>query len=412
MKRFAKNDIEQAASAAMNGNRGKDAPSAKTSMSDLFYLSALFLVVSNFILRRSMLDIYLGGVVLAFVSAAALILLVLSEATSKVKTSPKTYLICLLIVAFGTFQALITDTINIFFLAVFIAGARKVSLRSILKCCLLSITICCLLIIGSSFCGITYDYVWAQGEGRIRHGLGFNYATFLPHYIFFGVLMLFYLKKGRFSIFLSVCILAVALVVYYFTDTRNAFFLTLIVVVCALIPKKAEQTKPLSKGWIFLWTAFIPVVAGVSIAMMVFYTPTPFWDFLNDILSHRLSISHRTFEMYGFTWFGQDIDWRGNGLTSNWTERLPGPITYIDNSFANIFMRFGAIAFVLVVSSLAVLLRRYSSAGNRIMLFVFAMVTINAFIDSFLLEFQFDAFILALGTCLLCSMNKRSLRRN
>lgn len=384
------------------------------SFSSSLYFCSLFLAIAIIVLRRSMLIAYLGGPVFTAVSIVSMVLLLLSELTYKGRTARKTYLICCLIVVFGAAEALITDTINIFFLAAFIVSARKESLRMIAKCCLLAVSLCCVIIVGSALCGITTDYIWVQGNAgdlRIRHGLGFSYTTYLGHFIFFGTLILFYLKQGRFSGLLSISIIGLAALVFFLTDTRNALILTLLVVACSFLPHWLFRANPLSQKASRAWAAFIPVVAIVSIAMMIFYTPAPFWDFLNDIFSHRLSISHRTFETFGMSWFGQDIDWRGNGLTSDWVEKTEGPITYIDNSFANIFMHFGVIFFVCLVVALAVLLYRFAQAGNRVMLFVFAFITLNAFFDSFLIEFYYNIFILSLGTDLLKALNDHYLEK-
>lgn len=385
------------------------------STSSLLYFCALFLAIAIIVLRRSMLIAYLGGPVFTAVSVASMVLLLFSELTYKGRTARKTYLICCMIVIFGAAEALITDTINVFFLAAFIVSARKENLRMIAKCCLLAVSLCCVIIVGSALCGITTDYIWVQGNAgdlRIRHGLGFSYTTYLGHFIFFGTLILFYLKQGRFSGLLSISIIGLAALVFFLTDTKNAFILTLLVVACSFLPHWLYRANPLSQRAAKAWAALIPVVAVISIAMMIFYTPAPFWDFLNDVFSHRLSISHRTFEMFGVSWFGQDIDWRGNGLTSEWMEKTEGPITYIDNSFANIFMHFGVIFFVCLIAALAVLLYRFAQAGNRVMLFVFAFITLNAFFDSFLIEFYYNIFILSLGTELLKTMNGRYLEKD
>lgn len=385
------------------------------STSSLLYFCALFLAIAIIVLRRSMLIAYLGGPVFTAVSVASMVLLLFSELTYKGRTARKTYLICCMIVIFGAAEALITDTINVFFLAAFIVSARKENLRMIAKCCLLAVSLCCVIIVGSALCCITTDYIWVQGNAgdlRIRHGLGFSYTTYLGHFIFFGTLILFYLKQGRFSGLLSIAIIGLAALVFFLTDTKNAFILTLLVVACSFLPHWLYRANPLSQRASKAWAALIPVVAVISIAMMIFYTPAPFWDFLNNVFSHRLSISHRTFEMFGVSWFGQDIDWRGNGLTSEWVEKTEGPITYIDNSFANIFMHFGVVFFVCLVVALAVLLYRFAQAGNRVMLFVFAFITLNAFFDSFLIEFYYNIFILSLGTELLKTMNGRYLEKD
>lgn len=385
------------------------------STSSLLYFCALFLAVAIIVLRRSMLIAYLGGPVFTAVSVASMVLLLFSELTYKGRTARKTYLICCMIVIFGAAEALTTDTINVFFLAAFIVSARKENLRMIAKCCLLAVSLCCVIIVGSALCGITTDYIWVQGNAgdlRIRHGLGFSYTTYLGHFIFFGTLILFYLKQGRFSGLLSISIIGLAALVFFLTDTKNAFILTLLVVACSFLPHWLYRANPLSQRASKAWAALIPVVAVISIAMMIFYTPAPFWDFLNNVFSHRLSISHRTFEMFGVSWFGQDIDWRGNGLTSEWMEKTEGPITYIDNSFANIFMHFGVIFFICLIAALAVLLYRFAQAGNRVMLFVFAFITLNAFFDSFLIEFYYNIFILSLGTELLKTMNGRYLEKD
>lgn len=386
-----------------------------SSTSSLLYFCALFLAIAIIVLRRSMLIAYLGGPVFTAVSVASMVLLLFSELTYKGRTARKTYLICCMIVIFGAAEALITDTINVFFLAAFIVSARKENLRMIAKCCLLAVSLCCVIIVGSALCGITTDYIWVQGNAgdlRIRHGLGFSYTTYLGHFIFFGTLILFYLKQGRFSGLLSISIIGLAALVFFLTDTKNAFILTLLVVACSFLPHWLYRANPLSQRASKAWAALIPVVAVISIAMMIFYTPAPFWDFLNNVFSHRLSISHRTFEMFGMSWFGQDIDWRGNGLTSEWMEKTEGPITYIDNSFANIFMHFGVVFFVCLVVALAVLLYRFAQTGNKVMLFVFAFITLNAFFDSFLIEFYYNIFILSLGTELLKTMNGRYLEKD
>ena len=78
----------------------------------------------------------------------------------------------------------------------FIICGRKFRFREIAKCALAAMTFSVVLCIGACLIGVTPDHIWVQNAGtRVRHGLGFRYATYASHYLLYTWLLVLYLKE-------------------------------------------------------------------------------------------------------------------------------------------------------------------------------------------------------------------------
>ena len=82
-----------------------------------------------------------------------------------------------------------------------------------------------------------------------------------------------------------------------------------------------------------------------------FYDPSKGWmEKLDSIMSTRLALGKKTFDLYDVKLWGQYIEMHGGGGTT-----APKPdYFFIDCSYLNILMRFGFVVFVLTMLLLSI----------------------------------------------------------
>lgn len=287
--------------------------------------------------------------------------------------------------------------------------ARNFDFRLIAKAALAAMCVGCLVVVLSSFFGLIGDYVWTL-QGRVRHGLGFRYTTYLSHYLLYGFLLYVYLTNGRPAWKILLLVSCLDVWIFILTDSRNSFVLTLLVVACCIFLRGwFKRTKPI-KTTLPVFTLLYPVIAFASIALMVGYDPSVQWmrDF-NTFLGSRLSIQHFTYQMYGSSPFGQVVSFVGQGLTTSLDRSLNvngGVVTFIDNSYCNTYVRFGIFALLFFVVAFSTMMFKAGRSGNRVLVLIFCVIAVHSFVDSWWIAPQYDIFMFLIGPTLLGHVGK------
>lgn len=368
---------------------------------------ALFVYLVALIIVRSMVVSLLPSRFMAAASAFSILVLFVCELIA-VHGALRQYVrpqgIAMIV---GLLVAAVSSALSgegtILMLALFVVVARHFDFRDIARVALTAMMVACVIVVASVIVNPSFDYVWTQeGGSRVRHGLGFRYATYLSHFVLYGTLLYAFIRRGHLSPWAVLIILGVDMLVYVATDSRNSFALTAAVLVaCVVLRPWTAKTKGLSRPCAVAWSLVFPVLAIVSVAAMIFYDPSmPVMSAANDILGNRINLSNYSFTQYGVTPLGQEIVFTGNGLGADLVQDY-GKVTFIDNSYCLVLVRQGVIFFLLALALFTMLTYTTARHGDRLTLILLTVVAVHSCVDPMWLAPQYDVLALLIGSSLI-----------
>ena len=389
---------------------------------ETLYLLSLFIYVWYEIVKLSMMTQVLSDAVFNVMRVVSLLLLALSEVAhlrerskselrgpvavirDTVINNPAAFIYAVALIGFSAISFLTSDVFYPVYTALYVVSARNYQFERIARAgfyAILSATAACLIL---CLLGVIEDYVWVQADGnRVRHGLGFLYATYTSFFVLYATLLLLYLHGGRLGIVRTLLVVVIDVAVYLLTDSRTAFILVLVSLALAWLTSSEQPVvKKVVAVLLKASPALFVAIVVLSIVLMVVYDPTNvLLEKINDGLGNRLSISHYTFSQNGITLFGQFVEMHGQGIMENGARYTAGPVTFIDNSFCHIAVRQGVAVLVLFVGAELLLLKKLSEEGRSLEAALLMVIAIHSFIDSWYLMLCMNLFILLIGTELL-----------
>lgn len=259
-----------------------------------------------------------------------------------------------------------------------------------------------LAIVVSSYFGVIQNLA-AFKSGRIREYMGFRYALYLPGQLLNMTALWVYVKKDKITVPGALVWAVANWVVYYQTDSRISFAIAEALLAAGLLmrffPKVTGKLKPV--WWLAAGSFFI--CAAVSLIMTAEYDSSLSWmRKLNSMLESRLRLGHSSLQEFGVTWFGQEIEWLGNGLDA-FGNSVTGTYSYVDCMYVKILQRYGIVfmAAMAVLTSWS-MYRLYKRREYHILL-ISATVAAHCVLDDLSFNLHYNTFWLAMGVVLLNS---------
>lgn len=189
-------------------------------------------------------------------------------------------------------------------------------------------------------------------KDRMRFGLGFDWTTtaavlLLHILILYECVRKYKWKKNEVYLFLVSIV-----VIYLFTDARFIFIMSILFLFLVVFQQKTHFLSCQKKSIQMIFTCLPILFLIISFLGFLFYDPNnEIWRTINSLLSDRLALGHAGLMRYGFTIFGQPIQWIGYSFT-----QMNGTYNYIDNSYIRIFLETGIfnLIFYMTVCSLGI----------------------------------------------------------
>ncbi len=294
-------------------------------------------------------------------------------------------------------------TVLLFMLCIFIYSSSNVDFHDIMKVTLAVEVVVLIVTVVLSLNGVIPNNIWDEGV-RHRYDMGFVYCTFGSHLMLF-ITMVYSCIRKRLTFFETFVLAMFNLWLYSYNDTR----LDMCIVIPFLI-------------FLYVWTHFVRgirknfvtkamfqyggiIIAIISIAGHFFYNSNIlFFEKLNSLLSNRLSLGHEAIQSYGFTLFGQHIQWVGQGSVKNNPQLI---YNYVDSSFLKYTLNYGIVFMLLLLAGLvyiggkAIEQEEQALCTSLLFLYVFAMV------DAELCVLAFHPFLLKIGALLNPALEER-----
>lgn len=374
-------------------NSNDDVKMAKLSIKERIFFGAFFIYLFQEFLDTTMFKYSVPGMVINGLLLMSISIFCIKLFCYDRYTIPELFFIgSWLIVAAVVF--LKTGYSQVLSYSIVVISCRGIEFKKIISFFFWTTSTLLLVTIISSQLGIIQDLVYIR-DGNSRHALGTLYPTLLSARIYFLTISYIYIKAEKFNLLNLIAIIGVGIFVYKITQGRLDSYLILISGISIYLLNKSIKLERI----ISLMGIFSPVIGFIITYILSFNynTMSNFYFMINDLLSGRLSLGRKLFDMYDIKLFGQEIYSRGNGgiegfnLNSSTTEYF-----YIDASYLRILFRFGLIfTLILFVYSIYRLWKLYQFKHYKLIIVV-SMVCINSIISEFYFTPTYNPFILFL----------------
>lgn len=283
---------------------------------------------------------------------------------------------------------------------VLIAGSDQVPFEKILKVYLLIVGAIVFLAFAASMLGVIPNLQYETSTRGIRNSFGIIYPTDCGAHVFFWMFTFFYLKGKNLRGVHYLFGLITTWAVYHFCNARidagSILMTTALFGLGNFISYDSKCSRRIKRIWERLWERLggmvMPLLAFVSILFTYLYSDgNAVLEKMDGTLLARFKLGKQAFEDYGLKLFGQKIPMNGNGGTLN----LVDEYFFLDCSYVNILLTWGAILFLIVM-----ILFIYSCKKNRKDLhfqYAIALIAVNCMIAHHLMDVAYNPFVLAIA---------------
>ncbi|MBQ6230917.1 MAG: hypothetical protein IJJ74_07335 [Eubacterium sp.] len=283
------------------------------------------------------------------------------------------------------------NTMIVFYFLVILA-ARGVSARMIISTALQAQGLTLSIAVLFSQIGLLVDYI-TDRSGRIRHFMGFQWATTSALIFLYMVFEYIYLKKGRINIPEFAIINIFSYYLYIMTDSRMSFLLVLASTLFFLafggvISKKRKPSFRRLFTWIIIAMPWI--VAAASIYLHKIFIKGGSLDKLNVLLSNRLNYGHQAIDNYGISLLGKKMVWIGYGLN----DTGKGTYNYVDCSYLRIAIEYGLIFLAMILFIYSLVIYKAYKNGRKDLVWITLFILLISVTESRLFNFAFNPFML------------------
>lgn len=278
----------------------------------------------------------------------------------------------------------------------YIYCARRIPFAKIARFTLKYSIITVFFVIFSGYLGLIDNVVMFK-SGRVREFLGFRYALYLPGILLNLTALWIWLYKDRITVWGAAIWAAVNWWAFHMTDSRISFVIAEALIIVALLvkwmPKIVEKLR-------WLWAVLIPmflVCGGGSLMLTIFYDSNIHWmRRLNSALESRLSLGRKSLASFGVNFFGQQIEWVGNGLDSE-GNAVQGVYNYVDCLYVKVLQQNGIVFTVILAALLCLAMYKLWKQREYLALIICASVAVHCVVDDLSFALHYNTFWIAMG---------------
>lgn len=301
-------------------------------------------------------------------------------------TVKQLYIYILLLV--GTSIITVKSTYSdMLFLLIYMIAAKNIKLKKIIRVYFVVTLIIVIIAIISSQAGMIENLKFVRPHGKLRQSFGIVYPTDFAAHIFYLILSYCYLKR-RILFLDSMIFLSLALFIYIFCDARLDVMSIVLASIVFLFNRKI-----VSRIVKFILKYSIPICILISAVLVIMYKLYPHNNIiihLNSALNSRLKLGVMAFTRYNITLFG-------NNVVVNGGTPPPGEAYFfIDCSYFLILLRYGLILFLVIMTSLIVVCKKYVNKNHFKIPLIIALIAMHSIVEQHFLELAYNPFIFSL----------------
>lgn len=310
----------------------------------------------------------------------------------------KSAIISSLIFTFSVISFYYTNYTEILNLMILIIGIQNVDFKKIVVTFFCVYGFVMISALCSALAGMTVMYVIDSDIHGIRYGLGNTYPTAFSSGIFYMLLSFVYLFKKWKFVYTVTWWIAIILTFYY-TKGRTDFLLSAFVLLGQTILNKNiimnDYRSSLARSVRFLSHIIFPLFMLVSyFAVILFNAGNSLAIDVNTILNYRIAYISNFLSDYNVGIFGNQIIMTGSG----WGTATGEDYNYLDNGYFFSLLMYGAIFTSFIIIGLSYVSFK---SKNLSINYIFLFIAINAFIEPSFLSYQYNPFLLLIGSIIL-----------
>lgn len=362
------------------------------SLTLYIYCLAIGLYLVSFILSTTLLNFPPFAFTMMFIMSGALLIVYESTYIISDRYKIENYLGFLIAFIFFLLCWHIADLkIAVTFFIIF--SSRKIDFRMIGRECAIITAVLLMCVIIFSKVGVVMDYV-SNGEGRVRHYLGFRYCLYPSTYLFNVTALCVYLKKHSIKYIELIVLLVSNYWMYLQTVSRLTFYSAVALLFLSLLIK----IKPLKKRR--RYAIFFPICFSFIFFFVFSYficwnysMYNPFLKALNNVLGGRLQYANTSLHKFGIGLFGSDVQWNGWGLSnSGKLEADASTYLYVDNFYINIIQKYGIAFSFSFISLLTIMLCIAYKKKDYYLIIIMLFIGMHGLIDDAILYLPYNTF--------------------
>lgn len=255
-------------------------------------------------------------------------------------------------------------------LGLFLLCSQFTTIKKIAVTAATSVTLVTMLVIIASQTGWTGDRI-VERLGRVAHYFGFHhYAIWARQLLFAAAAYLF--ARGKKTTLAELAVLAVLnYAVFYYSTQRLTFIAGILLIAVFVVFVKFEIVKINNKIIQSLAAIAFPAAWGGSVLLHCFYNESSMWmSKLNTLLSTRLELGKKAFELFDVNLFGQQVH--------NITEYY----FYIDCGYLYLMFAQGIILALIVIAMYGYMYWRCAKTNNTALFCWLTVALIYLLIDN------------------------------
>lgn len=225
-------------------------------------------------------------------------------------------ILCMLILSL--FIVIFANNKNILFLTLILVSVRNLDFNKLIDITLKIFFVCFFIVVSLSILGVIPDWTFGRGS-VIRHSIGFIYATDAIGVYLSIILMYFYKRKSKATIYELILLETINIFLYDYTDGRTSFILVSMILLVMLLSKfkfiKRVFNGKVIQKIIKIASYSLPIILFIILHIIIFMYANNYGIAIeiNKLLSSRIKYTYQAYENYQLTWFGQDIEWKRMG---------------------------------------------------------------------------------------------------
>lgn len=365
-------------------------------ISELMYLFSLSVYLIVIMLDTTMFRVYLNYRLLTLINVvvSGIVILKIIFFDKEEYKEKKNCILPVILFLVSDIIFIKTKYYNLFYLPIFIVGAKNIDFRKMCKVYLfigISITLISMLAVNFNI----IEHIVYFRDGKPRYSFGSVYATDFAARIFYLCIIYCYIKYKDLNIKDSILFLACMIFVFIFCDARlDSICIFMISLLPFLMKSKGIYLlKNRFIKYILIWC--IPIFTIISILLSYIYDENnKFMVLINKILSNRLSLGKKGINEYGFSLFGKVIEMKGNGGVNNGVTNY----FFIDCSYLHIALRYGIIILFIICILYTYFNKMRIQNNDLILPYLIFIVGINSIVAHHFIDIRYNFLILIFFT--------------
>lgn len=231
-----------------------------------------------------------------------------------------------------------------------------------------------------------------MGDLVQRYDYGYGWASDFANHVFFILLDLWILLKGKLGFLWIPSYVFMAFVVIFKADARlSAGLILLLVIISLYLRWKDFRHKQVGK--FVKWSIIVSILLFVFLsigATLAYESSNLYWFGANVLLSNRLQLGSDAIMEFGISWFGQPVEMHGALDAGGLNE-----YNFVDCSYVQCLLRYGVITVACLVLMYCKMAIQSLRRNDMVLLFASFLVGISGIIAQFVFEYRYCVLLFA-----------------